>query len=76
MSSLYFYDRLTIRIIGSKAFRYILSKIFKKNNFYLFLAVLDLHCCAGFSLDAVCGLLIAVASLLTENGSVVVATGL
>ena len=43
---------------------------------FLFLAVLDLHCCSGFSLVAgnkdyslvaVLGLLIAVASLLTEH---------
>ena len=31
--------------------------------FNMFLAVLGLHCCVGFSLVAVCGLLIAVASL-------------
>ena len=44
---------------------------------YLFLAVLGLHCSAGFSLVvasggyslvAVCGLLIAVASLIAEHG--------
>ena len=43
---------------------------------YLFLAVLGLPCCAGFSLvaasegysvDAVCGLLIAVASIVAEH---------
>ena len=36
---------------------------FKKYLFILFLAVLGLHCCQGFSLVAVLGLLIAVASL-------------
>ena len=52
---------------------------FIKNNFiYLFiLAVLGLLCCTGFSLVAefrdyspvaVCGLLIAVASLVAEHG--------
>ena len=44
---------------------------------YLFLVVLGLHCSAGFSLVvasggyslvAVCGLLIAVASLIAEHG--------
>ena len=35
---------------------------------YLFLAVLGLHCCAGFSLVAVCGLLIVVAFLVAEYG--------
>ena len=38
------------------------------NVFYLFLAVLDLHCCVGFTLVAVCGLLIAVVSLAAEHG--------
>ena len=48
------------------------------NSFiYLFMAVLGLHCCPGFSLVeasggsslvAVCGLLIAVASLVDEQG--------
>jgi len=51
---------------------------FFKNNFiYLFLAVLGLLCCTGFSLVAefrdyspvaVCRLLIAVASLVAEHG--------
>ena len=45
--------------------------------FFLFLAVLGLHCCSGFSLVvasrgyslvAVLGLLIVVASLITEHG--------
>jgi len=35
---------------------------------YLFLAVLGLGSCTGFSLVAVCGLLIGVASLVTEHG--------
>ena len=48
----------------------------KKNCTYLFLAVLSLGCCAGFSLVAVsggyslvavCGLLIPVASLVAEH---------
>ena len=34
----------------------------------LFLAVLGLHCIGGYSLVAVHGLLIAVASLVAENG--------
>ena len=47
----------------------------KKINIYVFLAVLGPHCCAGFSLDVesggqslgvVCGLLIAVDSLIAE----------
>ena len=48
------------------------------SDFFLFsLAVLDLHCCTGFSLVvvsgdyslvAMCGLLIAVASLVWEHG--------
>ena len=38
----------------------------------LFFAVLGLHYCTGFSLAAVHGLLIAVVSLITEHGSVVV----
>ena len=46
-------------------------------NFYLFLAVLGLHCCVrafsscgewGLLLVVVCGLLIAVASLVVEHG--------
>ena len=54
---------------------------FFKNKFiyliYLFLAVLGLHCCAwafsscgerGLLFVAVCGLLIAVASLVVEHG--------
>ena len=50
--------------------------IFKNNFIYLFLAVLGLHCCAGFSLVVatgdyslvvVLGLLIAVASLFAED---------
>ena len=44
--------------------------------FYLFLAILGLHCCVGFSLVAasgttlcsVQGLLIAVASLVAKHG--------
>ena len=49
---------------------------------YLFLAVLDLHCCTGFSLVAVHRLLIVVASLVAEQrllgsqASAVVAPGL
>ena len=38
------------------------------NNFiYLFLTMLGLHCCVGFSLVAMCGLLIVVASLDAEH---------
>ena len=53
----------------------ILSSFFKK-GIYLSLAVLGLSCCVGFSLVvasggysllAVCGLLIAVASLVVEH---------
>ena len=35
---------------------------------YLFLGVLGLSCCMGFSLVVVLGLLIAVASLAAEHG--------
>ena len=35
---------------------------------YLFMAVLGLHCCTGFSLVVVLGLLIVVASLVAEHG--------
>ena len=38
--------------------------LFKKKNIYLYLAVLGLRCCAGFSLVAVRRLLVAVASLV------------
>ena len=41
---------------------------FKNNFIYLLLAVLGFCCCMGFSLVAVCGLLIEVASLVVENG--------
>ena len=50
---------------------------FFKQKFYLFLAVLGLFCCVGFSLVAASGgyspvavlrLLIAVASLVAEHG--------
>ena len=49
----------------------------KKKVIYLFMAVLSLRCCMGFSLVvangayplvAVCGLLIVVASLIAEHG--------
>ena len=36
---------------------------------YLFLAVLGLPGCEGYSLVAVCGLLVSVASLLWSTGS-------
>ena len=51
--------------------------ICKKKFMYLFMAVLGLCCCMGFSLVvangayplvAVCGLLIVVASLIAEHG--------
>ena len=62
------------RVISPVSFFFCLS-----NNFiYLFLAVLGLRCCAGFfsriaesgsySLVAVSGLLIGVASLVSEHG--------
>ena len=42
--------------------------MFLLNNFiYVFMAVLGLHCCADFSLVVVCGLLIAVTSLVVEH---------
>ena len=52
-----------------------------KNNFYLFLATLGLHCYAGFSPAAVRGLLIAVVSPavapgLQSTGALVVACAL
>ena len=34
---------------------------------YLFLAVLGLHCCSGYSLLSVCRLLIEVASFAVEH---------
>ena len=37
------------------------------NNLSFFLSVMGLHCCAGFSLVAVCKLLIAVASPVAEH---------
>ena len=49
---------------------------------YLFLTTLGLHCCVGFFLVALCGLLIAVASpdaehrLYSARGLVVVSPGL
>ena len=61
---------------NNTALSYVL--IFKKNKFIcLFLAVLGLHCCVwvfsscgerGLLFIAVCGLLIAVASLVAEHG--------
>ena len=36
---------------------------------YLFLAVLGLHCCMGFSLVAVHGLLIVLASLICDSSA-------
>ena len=44
-----------------------LFKFFSHVLFYLFLAVLGLHCSTCFSLAAVCGLLIAVASFVVEH---------
>ena len=42
---------------------------FSSKHFYiLFLAVLGLHCCTGFSLIVVHGLLIVVASSVVEHG--------
>ena len=38
------------------------------NFIYLMFVVLGLHCCQGYSSDAECGLLIVVASLVSENG--------
>ena len=35
---------------------------------FIYLAMLGLHCCVGFSLVAVCRLFIAVASLVAEHG--------
>ena len=55
----------------------IVSLFFKNNFIYLFLAALDLRCCASFSLvaasggyclAAVCRLLFAVASHVAEHG--------
>ena len=46
--------------------------MFLFNNFaFLFMAVLGLHCCADFSLVAVCGLLTAerTTSLVVEHGA-------
>ena len=42
---------------------------FTNSFIYLFLAVLGLHCCAGFSLVAMHGLLTAEASAAVEHGS-------
>ena len=44
------------------------QSFFIKNKFVLFLAVLGLRCCAGFSLVVVLGLLIAMAPLAAEHG--------
>ena len=46
----------------------ILSGVSFFKLFIYLLAVLGLHCCAGFSLVVVCGLLIAVASPVVEQG--------
>ena len=69
--------RSLIKAYNSKIFR--LSFL---NSIYVFIqAVLGLHCCTGFFLVAVCGLLVAVASPVAERGpysmrdSVVVASG-
>ena len=41
-----------------------LKYFLKYLNVYLCIAVLGLHCCTGFSLVMVCGLLLVVASLV------------
>ena len=43
------------------------SYVSKQHFIYLFLAVLDLRCCTGFSLVAEYRLLIAVVSLAAEH---------
>ena len=48
-------------------FRNILEKSFY-TLLYLFVAMLGLHCCVGFSLVTVHGLLISVASLVAKHG--------
>ena len=45
-----------------------LNILFLKVFIYLLLAVLSRRCCMGFSLVAVLGLLIAVASLVVKHG--------
>ena len=73
--------RTRVPCIGRRIFNHCTTRgapwCFLKNKFiYLFLAVLGLHCCAwAFSscgkwglLFAVCGLLIAVASVVAEHG--------
>ena len=78
-------EKKLVRLIQSvhRWYIYIISApilFFKLINlfiYYLFLAVLDLHCCAqafsscserGLLFAVVCGLLIAVASLVAEHG--------
>ena len=51
------------------SFGYVLKCTLKNDFIYLFLSALGLHCCTGFSLVAVGGLLIAVASLVAGMGS-------
>ena len=46
-----------------------MAQSFFFKSFYVFLAVLGLCCCMGFSLVAVRGLLIVVASLVAGTGS-------
>ena len=76
--SLYIYIFVVVVVVVFLVMRTqdFLSQELLKNTFYLFLAVLSLYCCAGFPLVAeesggyaavaVCGLLIAVASVVTE----------
>ena len=46
---------------------FLILLVLKKKIISLFLVVLGLRCCMGFSLDVVHGLLIAVASLVAEH---------
>ena len=70
-------ESATTRSISASAFGRVWGFFFFFALIYLFLAVLDLGCCASFSLVeasgsysliAVHGLLIAVASLVVEHG--------
>ena len=62
-------ELLVSMIFSISIFRFCFLKT-KKNFFYLFLAVLGLHCCSGFSLVVASGRysLVAVASLAVKHG--------
>ena len=68
-TSVWLFVSIEIVIILSKLLKYDYGFFFLIIlSIYLFLAVLGLHCCMGFSLIAVHRLLTAVASLVAEHG--------